>query len=57
MNTTFDSRFSSGFHSRCEIAVEHHVHALEHEALRIALHRHDALAAQDVGALLLGDAG
>ena len=37
------------------IAVEHHVHALEDEALRIALHRHDALAAQDVRALLLGE--
>src|SRR5271165_6579702 len=38
------------------LAVEHHVHALEHEAVGVALHRHDALAAQDVGTLLLGDA-
>src|ERR1700760_2339661 len=30
------------------IAVEHHVHALEHETLRIVLQRNDALAAQDV---------
>src|SRR5208282_353838 len=38
------------------IAVEHHVHPLEHEALGVALHRHDALATQDVETLLLGDA-
>src|ERR1700722_17812667 len=38
------------------IAVEHHVHALEHEALGVVFHRHDALAAQDIQALLLGDA-
>src|SRR3954467_2689905 len=30
------------------IAVEHHVHALEHEALRVVLEREDALGAQDV---------
>ena len=30
------------------VAVEHHVHALEHEALRVVLERQDALAAQDV---------
>src|SRR3954466_11428627 len=30
------------------IAVEHHVHALEHEPLRIILQRDDTLAAQDV---------
>src|SRR4029077_14950294 len=38
------------------IAVKHHVHALENEALGVALHRHDALATQDVQALLLGKA-
>ena len=32
------------------------MHALEDEALGIALHRHDALAAQDIRALLLGQA-
>src|SRR5262249_16436454 len=30
------------------IAVEDHVHALEHESVRIVLEREDALAAQDV---------
>src|SRR6266571_6021719 len=34
------------------IAVEDHVDPLEHEALRIVLERQDALAAQDVRALL-----
>src|SRR5208282_2313254 len=35
------------------VAVEDHVHALEHEALIVALEREDALAAQDVWAFLL----
>ncbi len=34
------------------VAVEDHVHALEHEALGIVLERQDALAAQDVGPVL-----
>src|SRR5271166_6324566 len=38
------------------VAVEHHVDTLEHEALGVVLHRHDPLAAQDVGPLFLGDA-
>src|SRR5262249_39968146 len=35
------------------IAVEDHVHALEHEAVRVVLEREDALAAQDARPLLL----
>src|ERR1700693_1500590 len=35
------------------VAVENHVHALEHEALGITLEGEDALAAQNVLALLL----
>src|SRR5258708_14058109 len=35
------------------VAVENHVHALEHEALGIALEGENALAAQNVLALLL----
>src|ERR1700733_9647510 len=37
------------------VAVQHHMHALEHEALGIALHRHDTLGAQDIRTLLLGE--
>ena len=51
MNTTRLVRFSSVAPFALVIAVEHHVHALEHEALRIVLQRDDALAAQDVRAL------
>src|SRR6202171_5920139 len=35
------------------IAVEDHVHALEHEALIVILEGEDAFAAQNVGAFLL----
>ena len=35
------------------VAVEDHVHALEHEARRIVLEGQDALAAQDAGTVLL----
>ena len=35
------------------IAIEDHVHSLEHEALGIVLEDEDALAAQDAGPLLL----
>src|SRR3954468_14319189 len=35
------------------VAVEHHVHALKHEALRIVLQRQDALGPQDVRSLRL----
>ena len=35
------------------IAVEDHVHALEHEALVVVLERQDALAAQDARPFLL----
>src|SRR5712691_527003 len=34
------------------VAVEDHVHALEHEALGIVLERHDALGAQDARSVL-----
>ena len=37
-----------------QVAVEDHVHALEDEALRLVREGHDALAAQDVRALDLG---
>ena len=37
------------------VAVEHHVHALENKALRIVLEREDALGAQDVRPLSLGE--
>src|SRR4051812_30570630 len=35
------------------VAVEDHVHALEHETLRVVLEGENALAAQNAGALLL----
>ena len=54
MNTTFDSRFSPGLPVALRLAVEHHMHALEHEALGLALQRDDALAAQDLRALRPG---
>ncbi len=53
MNTTFDSRFSPGLPFALRLAVEHHVDALEDEALRVVLERDDALAAQDVRPSLL----
>ena len=39
MNTMRLSRSSPSFHCALVIAVEDHVHALEHEALRIVLER------------------
>ena len=56
MNTTFEFALLVRLPFALRVAIEHHVHPLEHEALGIALHRHDALAAQDVGPLLLGEA-
>ena len=47
MNTARLSRFSSARPGPLMVAVQDHVHALEHEALGIVLEREDALAAQD----------
>ena len=52
MNTRRLSRFSPSFQGALMIAVEDHVHALEHEALGIVLEIQDALAAQDLRPVL-----
>ena len=53
MNTTFDFRFSPGLHSRCGSPSSIMCTPWNTKRLRIALHRDDALAAQDVRALRL----
>ncbi len=54
MNTTFEFALLAGLPFALRLAVEHHVDALENEALRVALQRDDALAAQDLRALRPG---
>ena len=54
MNTSLLSRVLAVLPGALMVAVEDHVHALEHEALGIVLEIEDALAAQD-GRAVLGD--
>ena len=54
MNTRRLSRFSSDFHG-LGTALEKHVHALDHKALVVVLHRNYALHSKDVCCEILRD--